>query len=541
MILPLYQLLPPVEHLLVQVVLPATIVFGIIYLAQRFPTQSSRAILLKLRGAKKRHNWKPLKSFQYRCSSCELLLTTADAYWCDYCCVFADGACLKKVNDSICCKALSDDDASPMKHQYVPGNVMDSTDCDICGEECLGDLRCVWCHRTVHTLCRQMLGEICDFGKMKNFVIPPKCVEKLSKKSRKSNNSLMYSISIPSWASSWTPLFVVANKKSGDNMGEDVLSSFRSILNPLQVVDLDENDPKFLCQLIAALPSEAKPRVLVAGGDGTVAWVLTTMHQCKLRNYPPVAIIPLGTGNDLSRVLEWGSEEPRPFSAIEYIQRIKCASEQLLDRWSIQMTKLTRRSLRFSPSEPKKMFMYNYMSIGVDALVTLDFHQARHSRFYIYSSRMINKALYLLYGTQQVMERECHGLEKSLEVYMDGQKVDLPEIESLVLLNIPCWGAGVKLWQLGSDGYIEEPIPEQRMNDAKLEVMGIFSSFHVAQLQLGLSQPHRLGQASHVKIILKGVAPVQVDGEPWLESPCEFDVTAVDQAIVLANEPINDS
>lgn len=52
------------------------------------------------------------------------------------------------------------------------------------------------------------------------------------------------------------------------------------------------------------------------------------------------------------------------------------------------------------------------------------------------------------------------------------------------------------------DGYIEEPIPEQRMNDAKLEVMGIFSSFHVAQLQLGLSQPHRLGQASHVKVNL---------------------------------------
>lgn len=44
-----------------------------------------------------------------------------------------------------------------------------------------------------------------------------------------------------------------------------------------------------------------------------------------------------------------------------------------------------------------------------------------------------------------------------------------------------------------------------------------------------------------LQIILKGVAPVQVDGEPWLESPCEFDVTAVDQAIVLANEPINDS
>lgn len=58
--------------------------------------------------------------------------------------------------------------------------------------------------------------------------------------------------------------------------------------------------------------------------------------------------------------------------------------------------------------------------------------------------------LYLLFGTQQVLDRECHGLEKRLELYLDGKKIDLPEVESIVVLNIPCWGAGVKLWQLGS-------------------------------------------------------------------------------------------
>lgn len=33
---------------------------------------------------------------------------------------------------------------------------------------------------------------------------------------------------------------------------------------------------------------------------------------------------------------------------------------------------------------------------------------------------------------------------------MDGQRVPLPSLESLVVLNIACWGAGVKAWTLGA-------------------------------------------------------------------------------------------
>lgn len=39
----------------------------------------------------------------------------------------------------------------------------------------------------------------------------------------------------------------------------------------------------------------------------------------------------------------------------------------------------------------KKRLMYNYMSVGVDAQVTLDFHRTRESAFYIVSSRIFNK------------------------------------------------------------------------------------------------------------------------------------------------------
>lgn len=35
--------------------------------------------------------------------------------------------------------------------------------------------------------------------------------------------------------------------------------------------------------------------------------------------------------------------------------------------------------------------MYNYVSIGVDAQVALNFHKTRDSVFYVYGSRLFNK------------------------------------------------------------------------------------------------------------------------------------------------------
>jgi diacylglycerol kinase (ATP) len=49
--------------------------------------------------------------------------------------------------------------------------------------------------------------------------------------------------------------------------------------------------------------------VQVAGGDGTVGWVLSCLGELQISspsgNVPPVGIIPLGTGNDLSRSFGW--------------------------------------------------------------------------------------------------------------------------------------------------------------------------------------------------------------------------------------------
>lgn len=74
---------------------------------------------------------------------------------------------------------------------------------------------------------------------------------------------------------------------------------------------------------------------------------------------------------------------------------------------------------------------------------------------------------------------------------------------------------------------------DQSISDGVLEVMGIVSSFHMAQLQVGLNKPIRLGQAKNVKIVIKASFPVQADGEPWIQHPCELNINSQGQANML--------
>jgi len=57
-----------------------------------------------------------------------------------------------------------------------------------------------------------------------------------------------------------------------------------------------------------AKAAREKIRIVVAGGDGTVGWMLgclSDLYKMKREPVPPTGIIPLGTGNDLARSFGW--------------------------------------------------------------------------------------------------------------------------------------------------------------------------------------------------------------------------------------------
>lgn len=102
-------------------------------------------------------------------------------------------------------------------------------------------------------------------------------------------------------------------------------------------------------------------RVLVCGGDGTVAWVLDAIEKHNFESPPPVAVLPLGTGNDLSRVLRWGGG----FSTVEgqggvssLLYDINHAAVTMLDRWKVN---ITQENCDDASDKIQSKYMMNYL------------------------------------------------------------------------------------------------------------------------------------------------------------------------------------
>ncbi|KAG0723870.1 Diacylglycerol kinase epsilon [Chionoecetes opilio] len=540
------------------VALSLALVALLVRLSRRPPRYSLRA-----RDVHKGHCWcsthnamKP--SF---CSICETLINVNDGSFCNSCGVCADTPqCISASDRTLPCKVITTR-STKHKHHWIRGNLPLHAQCQVCEEDCgtdpqLTDWWCCWCRRCAHDACIQNVGEVrgvvvvetervelrqrrkmCDFGKLRECVVPPNCIS--LKYSRIKQHLYIKEVLRPK-ISGWSPVIVMGNTKSGSSEADAVLSSFCSVLNPAQVIDLNHFPPEEALMWCHLLPPDVTCRVVVAGGDGTVCWVLSSILKMKFERDPHVAILPLGTGNDLSRVLGFGGGLSWDTDVVEYLQQLNTARPALLDCWRVHFT--PARSLNIT----REVYMYNYLSVGVDALVTLNFHRARQSPFYLFSNRLINKMIYFSFGTKDVLEHMCKDLDQRIELFMDDRRVSLPSLESLVVLNIACWGAGCRPWTLGGGG---SEAPQQNFSDGLMEVICLSSSLHIAQLHVGLGEPTRLGQCSSLRVsygndcrhvgdhlCLKGEAPMQVDGEPWKQSAGTITLRHSKHASVLMRE-----
>lgn len=129
-----------------------------------------------------------------------------------------------------------------------------------------------------------------------------------------------------------SPLIVLINAKSGDSQGQRIIKKFRRILNPIQVFDIIAAGPDFALTFFSQLESF---RVLVCGGDGTVGWVLSAFDRLNLHSKCQLAILPLGTGNDLARVLGWGHAFYDDTLLPQVVRTMERAHTKMLDRWSV--------------------------------------------------------------------------------------------------------------------------------------------------------------------------------------------------------------
>ncbi|XP_021288384.1 diacylglycerol kinase 5-like isoform X2 [Herrania umbratica] len=382
------------------------------------------------------------------------------------------------------------------------------------------------------------------------------------------------------------PVLVFINSKSGGQLGGDLLLTYRSVLNKKQVFDLRETKPdKVLHQIFATLGTleqhgdvlapaiQNSLRIIVAGGDGTAGWLLGVISDLKLPQPPPVATVPLGTGNNLPFSFGWGKKNPGTDcqSVLSFLEQVKNAKEMKIDSWHIimRMRAPTEGSCdpiaplelphslhafhRISQTDKLNMEGYhtyrggfwNYFSMGMDAQISYAFHSERKLHPEKFRNQLINQSTYIKLGcTQSWLSSPFHPsslnvaqLTKVMIMKKQGQWEDLNiprSIKSIVCLNLPSFSGGFNPWgKPYRKKYRDRGFTPSFVDDGLIEIVGFRNVLHGLVLLAPNGHGTRLAQANAVRFEFnKGAADhtfMRMDGEPWKQPlPVDDDTVVVE-------------
>ncbi|XP_068123896.1 diacylglycerol kinase eta isoform X1 [Hyperolius riggenbachi] len=292
------------------------------------------------------------------------------------CAVRATNNCKWTTLASIGKDIIEDEDGIAMPHQWLEGNLPVSAKCAVCDKTCgsvlrLQDWRCLWCKAMVHTACKDQYPRKCPLGQCKVSIIPPTALNSID------SDGFWKATCPPSCAS---PLLVFVNSKSGDNQGVKFLRRFKQLLNPAQVFDLMNGGPHLGLRLFQKFDNF---RILVCGGDGSVGWVLSEIDKLSLHKQCQLGVLPLGTGNDLARVLGWGGSCDDDTQLPQILEKLERASTKMLDRWSIMSYELKLPSktsiLPISPEEECEEFQISAYEDSVATHLAKILNSDKHS------------------------------------------------------------------------------------------------------------------------------------------------------------------
>uniref|UniRef100_A0A8D3CB13 Diacylglycerol kinase n=1 Tax=Scophthalmus maximus TaxID=52904 RepID=A0A8D3CB13_SCOMX len=453
---------------------------------------------------------------------------------------------------------MEDEEGVPMPHQWLEGNLPVSAKCVVCDKNCgsvrrLQDWRCLWCKDIVHNSCKEQMGKVCPLGQYRVSIIPPTALNSID------SDGFWKATS----ASCSSPLLVLVNSKSGDNQGVKFLRKFRQLLNPAQVFDLMNGGPELGLRLFQKFVTF---RILVCGGDGSVGWVLSELDKLNLHKQCQLGVLPLGTGNDLARVLGWGGLCDDDAQLLQILEKLERATTKMLDRFLCgtvndfvaEVGKAYERATENKEEADamakkvngflcvpcnvvvqcsEKCVMNNYFGIGLDAKISLEFNNKRDEHPKKCSSRTKNMMWYGVLGTKELVQKTYKNLEQRVQLECDGVPMPLPSLQGLAVLNIPSYAGGINFWGgTKEDNNFGAP----SFDDKKLEVVAVFGSMQMAMSRVINLQHHRIAQCRQVKITILGEegVPVQVDGEAWIQPPGIVQIVHKNRAQMLTRDRV---
>ncbi|XP_072989078.1 diacylglycerol kinase 5-like isoform X1 [Typha latifolia] len=369
------------------------------------------------------------------------------------------------------------------------------------------------------------------------------------------------------------PVIVFINTKSGGQLGGDLLATYRKLLNSHQIFNLGEKAPdkvlRELYQNLERLKSNGDNfaaevqkhlRLIVAGGDGTASWLLGVVSDLKLAYPPPIATMPLGTGNNLHFSFGWGKRNPGTDhrSVKLFLDRVKKAREMKIDSWHIIMRMQTPEDCPCEPIAPLDLpqslhafcrvsqtdslnregyqtfrgGFWNYFSMGMDAQVSYAFHSQRKLHPEKFRNQLANQRTYVKLGCTQgwfctslfhPISRNIALLAKVKIMKKHGswEELHIPQsIRSIVCLNLPSFSGGLNPWGTpNKKKQRDRDLTPPFVDDGLLDIVGFRDAWHGLVLLCPKGHGTRLAQAHRVQFKFhKGAddhAYMRIDGEPW--------------------------
>lgn len=184
----------------------------------------------------------------------------------------------------------------------------------------------------------------------------------------------------------------------------------------------------------------ATERLIAVGGDGTVSAVLKALLDSGLAQQVQVGLIPLGTGNDLARVLNLYNAYVNK-GLLFLVRRLVEAAARPFDLWTVN----------------GEWVMANYFSSGIDARIAHDFNKDRAEGRIPGNSVLANK---LHYVKRFIMDR-AHRLGQG-EIRIRNERDEwltysISKNRTVIVGNIPSFASGSNPFQNSymADGLLE--------------------------------------------------------------------------------------
>jgi len=384
-------------------------------------------------------------------------------------------------------------------------------------------------------------------------------------------------------------IIAFVNSTSGGGKGKEIYNNLQSLLGSEYVIDLHSCGPGHMPEdTLLNYAHDPKVRVLACGGDGTCGWIYSCLDKVwstilgmkgrvhlseQFKDHLPLAIMPLGTGNDLSRQYNWGARFQKYMIQKCMISAVESADLMGLDRWRcliMPLSTLREDEKKYIPqilsekdstyddpntersslatmkglvdmlhdegkSEKGNKFVTeanppsneyfdglfcNYFSLGFDATVLFEFHKERMNNPEKFTSPLRNK---LVYVEKSPLGIRTPKLRKRVEIFVNNKEGNLVRLKipkdtrAVILLNIQNYAGGNHLASKGTpdDGFIEVIFVSNLIRMAASAVVGLVMPYVLFKAR---------AQTDRVCIRTKCPMHCQVDGEPWLQGEAVIQV-----------------